>query len=377
MIRVLLLSLVVIVTASVVGAARADTADDVRAAAARGDYDGALSVLRRAAIAGDVQSQFSLGKVLYFGQWPSVKADRAEGLKWIRAAADRGNVDAQLLLARETKDRAESLNWYEKAALNGSPLAQERLSKAYWWGEGRRRDVKTAIQWSLKAAEGGNPNAQLVLGVQYAIGQVIPQDFAQSRHWFLKLAAVVGSDGTTAQTYLGTFYEKGLGVPPNYGQAIRWYEDAAKTYSPYAEFALGTLHEFGRGVPVNLDRALHYYRASAFKRYEPAQYRLGVAYLRGEGVRRDRAEALKWLAFAIHWDEITNSASPQHETVRAAFERDPDLFHLLTGQLRPEAFNYALTVVQELAKDPALYAKAKALAASFEPTPPPLPIMPH
>ncbi|MGQ3299542.1 tetratricopeptide repeat protein [Reyranella sp.] len=356
--------------------AKAGPVQDAIAAANSRDYEGAVSILRRAAVAGDVPSQSHLGAVLYFGWW--TKPDRDEGLRWLRAAANRNDLKAQLVLARETKDRAEALNWYEKAALNGDPVAQERVGRAYWWGAGRPRDVKASIEWFQKAAAAGHPDAQLLLGVQYAIGQVIPRDLRQARHWFSELAGSSALNARTAQEYLATFYEKGLGGPQNYSEALRWYEAAVKGgHAPYAEFSLGAMYEFGRGVPANLDKALDLYRTAAFRQYRPAQYRLGVAYLRGEGVRRDLAEALKWLAFSVNWDLIDNVAPAVDKSVRSQFERDPELFQVLTGQLRPAAFDYAVTTVRDLAKVPGLYSQAKGLAAAFQPTPPPPPILIH
>ena len=356
--------------------AKAGPVQDATAAANNREYEGAISILRRAAVAGDVPSQSQLGSVLYFGWW--AKPDREEGLRWLRAAANRNDLSAQLVLAKQIKDQVEALNWYEKAALNGDPVGQERLGQAYWRGEGRPRDVKASVEWFQKAAAGGHPDAQLLLGAQYAFGEVIPRDLGQSRHWLTKLAVSSALYAQTAREYLGTFCEKGLGGPQNYSEALRWYEAAAEGgYAPYAEFALGAMYEFGRGVPVNRDRALDLYRKAAFRRYPPAQYRLGVAYLRGEGVRRDLAEALKWLAFSVDWDFAKDVAPAQPESVKAAFERDPELFQLFTGQLRPAAFEYAVTTVSNLAKVPGLYAQAKSLAASFQPTPPPPPISFH
>lgn len=356
--------------------AKAGPVQDAIAAANSRDYEGAVSILRRAAVAGDVPSQSQLGLALYFGWWK--KPDREEGLRWLRAAANRNDVKAQLVLARETKDRAEALNWYEKAALNGDPVAQERMGKAYWWGDGRPLDVKTSVEWFQKAAAGGHPDAQLLLGVQYAVGSVIPRDLGEARHWFSKLAGSSALSARTAQEYLGTFYEKGMGGPQDYSEAMRWYELAVQGgHAPYAEFALGAMYEFGRGVPANLDKALDLYRTAAFRQYRPAQYRLGVAYLRGEGVRRDLAEALKWLAFSVEWDFTDDAAPIEDKSVRSAFERDPELFQARTGHLRPAAFDYAVTTVRELAKVPGLYSQAKSLAAAFQPTPPPPPILFH
>ena len=361
--------------------AKADPVQDANAAAARQDYDGAGSILRRAAVAGDVSSQSHLGSVLYFGGWGK-KPDREEGLRWLRAAANRNDVKAQLILAREATDRAEALNWYEKAALNGSAEAQAEIGKAYWDGDGRARDIKAAVQWYQKAAAAGQAVPQLVLGVQYALGNVVPRDFAQSRYWLSKVAGSSKLGSMEAENYLGTLYEKGLGGQQNYGEALRLYEEAAKGYSPYAEFEIGTMHEFGRGVPINLEKALDFYEKAALKRYGPAQYRMGIAYLRGDGVSRDRAQALKWLALALGWNGIDNlarakseSAPPQHENVRFVFARDPDLFRLLTGQLRPDAYDYAIATVRELVNDPVIRGRAMALGGAFKPTPPPPPII--
>ena len=53
-----------------------------------------LSDLKAQAEKGDAQAQYNLGVIYYFGQ--GVAQNYAEALKWIRKAADQGQVDAQL-----------------------------------------------------------------------------------------------------------------------------------------------------------------------------------------------------------------------------------------------------------------------------------------
>lgn len=370
--------------------ANADPSDDAAAAYRRGDYDGTVRILRTAAEGNDPKAQFALGRMLATGAWPHIKRDVAEGTRWLRAAASNDVVVAQMVLAEAYKygrtvpngqqdfppNLAEALRWYQRAAENGNAQAQHEIGKAYWYGEGRPRDPLAAIGWFRMAAEGGHSDAQLTLGVQLAEGDVIPRDYVESRRWFLKLVSEPVEYANIPREYLGTFSEKGLGVPQDYAEAIRWYEDAARSYSPYAEYSLGVLYEEGRSTVVDAGKAWSYYRAAAFKRFAPAQYRLGIAYLNGQGVRVDSAEALEWLAFAIRQDPAEEPNAALRAPVNAIFERDPDLFHLRTGQLRPAAYDYALATAHRLAKDAAVLAKARTLAAAFQPTPPPPPPIP-
>lgn len=89
-----------------------------------------------------------------------VHGDYAMAAQLLEPAAERGDVDAQLLLGR-----------------------------IYDLGLGGHEDDQKAAQWYLRAAEGGDPAARLSVGIMYAEGLGVAWDFPEAFVW-LSLAMV-------------------------------------------------------------------------------------------------------------------------------------------------------------------------------------------
>lgn len=89
-----------------------------------------------------------------------VHGDYAVAAQLLEPAAERGDADAQLLLAR-----------------------------IYDLGLGGHEDDEKAARWYLRAAEGGDPAARLSVGIMYAEGLGVAWNFPESFVW-LSLAMV-------------------------------------------------------------------------------------------------------------------------------------------------------------------------------------------
>jgi TPR repeat protein len=83
-----------------------------------------------------------------------VPLDYAEGVKWVRKAAEQGDTDGQLFLGL----------MYDK-------------------GQGVTQNYAESAKWYRKAAEQGESTAQVVLGIMYGVGLGVPQDHVQSYFW--------------------------------------------------------------------------------------------------------------------------------------------------------------------------------------------------
>jgi len=122
----------------------------------RGDT-AAFEEIKRTAERGDAVAQYRLG-VTYFG------VKNSEGaVKWLRKAAEQGNVDAQVTLggicsnwAKLSKKYAEETEkWYRKAAEQGNTGAQASLGLMLY-DSSRQGDKEEAAKWLRKAADQGN-----------------------------------------------------------------------------------------------------------------------------------------------------------------------------------------------------------------------------
>lgn len=74
-------------------------------------------------------------------------------------------------------------------AEKGDPDAQLVLGTMYRYGQGVERDFAEAFKWWGSAAESGNVDAQFALGDIYSGGYDVPQDLVRSYMWFDIMAA--------------------------------------------------------------------------------------------------------------------------------------------------------------------------------------------
>jgi TPR repeat protein len=111
----------------------------------------------------------------------------------IRASAERGDADAQLLLGAFyyngkyglPRNYDVAFHWYRRAAEQGLPIAECTVGSCYLTGlEGVvAKDVGEALKWYRKAAEHDNPQAIYYLGTTYEREPDV-RDLVQSHAWF-------------------------------------------------------------------------------------------------------------------------------------------------------------------------------------------------
>lgn len=123
-------------------------------------YRRAAAGLRPLAERGDVRAQLMLGRILYggFGTEPDTSAATA---LWTRAA-EAGDLDAQVSLGwlvymRRRDPRA--IPMLTRAAEQGQPVAQHILYSAYRDGRLVEADSATAMMWLGRAAAAGDREA--------------------------------------------------------------------------------------------------------------------------------------------------------------------------------------------------------------------------
>lgn len=140
--------------------------EDANAAFSRGDYLTALRVVRPLAGQGNARAQSLLGTMYENGE--GVAQDLAEAVKWLRKAAEGGEV-----------------------------TAQDYLGVLYATGDsGLEQDYSEAAKWYREAADKGNPHAQNSLGSMYAQGMGVPQDNVQAYVWYNLAAEGIAASET-------------------------------------------------------------------------------------------------------------------------------------------------------------------------------------
>lgn len=112
-----------------------------------------------------------------------------------RAPADQetlaeksGREQFSYALSRWEADRAEAVKWIVKAAERGYPPAQLRLGQLYEAGEGVGRNPRLAALWYRFAAEQELGEAQYRLAQCYSAGRGVKGDMDAARYWLSKAA---------------------------------------------------------------------------------------------------------------------------------------------------------------------------------------------
>ncbi len=176
----------------------------------------------------------------------------------------------------------------------------------------------------------GDPAAQYELGSREADGNQTPRDLKSAAQWFEKSAT---KGFAPSQYRLGVLYERGLGVPRDTALAKLWYQRAADRGNVRAMHNLAVLVADGDGKPDYAGAAKWFRRAAEFG-IRDSQYNLAILYARGMGGPQDLAQSYAWFA-------------------AAAAQGDED-----AGKKRDEIGGRL---------DPATLARAKAMAAAFQP----------
>jgi TPR repeat protein len=175
----------------------------VAAACGVGLVAGASSVAQDAAVAAGIEA-YNRGEL-------------AAAYRLLRAAADRGDADAQVNLGymyargQVVKlDQREALRLYRLSAEQGNGEGMNALGFKYQYGTGVAADIDVAVQWYCRAIARGNPRALNNLAILHREGNGVPRDYAEARSLWQQAADLGNVNG---MYNLGTSYLFGPGEP--------------------------------------------------------------------------------------------------------------------------------------------------------------------
>jgi len=128
----------------------------------RSDYSAAVAIWKPLAEKGDADAQFNLGQAYRLGR--GVPTNLAAAKSWFERSAAQGHVDAQTtlgLLLFQNGDQAEGLKWLKQAAEKGEPRALLVYGTALVNGDGVTQDPILGYAYvSRSAAQGLGPAKQ-------------------------------------------------------------------------------------------------------------------------------------------------------------------------------------------------------------------------
>jgi hypothetical protein len=131
----------------------------------RADYSSAVAIWRPLALRGDADAQFNLGQAYRLGR--GVPLDLSTAKSWFERAAAKGHVDAQTtlgLLLFQNGEKAEGVKWLRQAADQNDPRAQLVYGTALYNGDGVTQDRLLGYAYVSRAASQGLAPAQDTLG---------------------------------------------------------------------------------------------------------------------------------------------------------------------------------------------------------------------
>jgi cell division septation protein DedD len=138
----------------------------------RADYSDAVAIWRPLAEKGDADAQFNLGQAYRLGR--GVATNLAAAQTWFERAAKQGHLDAQTtlgLLLFQNGDRAEGLKWLKQAADRGESRAQLVYGTALVNGDSVTQDPVLGYSYVSRAAAQGLEPARQTLA---QMDQILP-----------------------------------------------------------------------------------------------------------------------------------------------------------------------------------------------------------
>jgi len=208
----------------------------------------------------------------YNGQGVSYNAAKTE--KYLLAAANQGNVDAQALLAgfywyqNTPEGFTKAKQWYEKAAAKNNAESMYALGYMYEHGNGVPQNYDLALNWYKKAAALQNSDAALAIGYLYDTGEGVTQNLNEAN--------------PNANYNLGLIYKYDENITKDEKKAVKYFEKAAELGHAKAQLELGFLYDTGiDGGKPDLSKAAMWYTKSAEQDNPNAQYNIGDMYLYG------------------------------------------------------------------------------------------------
>lgn len=138
----------------------------------RSDYAGAVNIWRPIAEKGDADAEFNLGQAYRLGR--GVPTNLSAAKTWFERAANQGHLDAETtlgLLLFQNNEQADGLKWLKKAAERGEPRALLVYGTALVNGDSVTQDPVLGYAYVSRAAAQGLAPAKETLD---QLDQILP-----------------------------------------------------------------------------------------------------------------------------------------------------------------------------------------------------------
>ena len=295
------------------------------------NFQEALKWAKLSADGGNDYGKYTLA-TMYLGGLGSPE-DKGKVVELLSQVADKGNVDAQNLLAQVYfYGLADTpLNWSKAFYLAGKaaaePQSQGILATIYLYGIGAEKDIDKGLNFAKKAAANGDLLGVNALGVCYLNGYGVEKDekkafelFTKSQHLFaaenlaymyarglaaeknlkkaLEFYEMAGNAGLPrSQATLADAYLTGKladsAIEKDYNKAFYWAQKASANKDARGDEILAEIYLFGLGAEKNPQKAFEFCKKAADKGNIEAISNLASMYLLGDGTEKNLKKALE------------------------------------------------------------------------------------
>jgi len=217
-------------------------------------------------------SQGDTAAQAFIGTYMASEQRTDDAIEWLKAASQRGNLIANLMLARAYWSKAQAseepqrveyrdkmLDNYTHAIALGSDEAMFALGSIYLSGEFGDDNKPSGIALLEQAAEIDNESSALLLAHMHYRGELVEKNLDTAETYFHK-AADIGGRRSRMQ------YARFLFDPNNErifsDDAYAWLEELANNDDPEAMLMLGNLHAKGINVEQNFRRATSWFKSA-------------------------------------------------------------------------------------------------------------------
>lgn len=174
-----------------------------------GNYRLAMREILPVARAGDAKAQAVVA--LMYEEGLGVSKDLAQAAYWYEQSAVNGRYESQHLLGMLhlsepsegfQPDPDKAFFWIRKAAEQGNANSQLQLARMYQAGTGSPKNPRLAVTWLRAAADQGHKDAQFQLAMAYQLGQGVDRSDDQAYFWML-VSSASGSQGAAQALQAG------------------------------------------------------------------------------------------------------------------------------------------------------------------------------
>jgi hypothetical protein len=176
----------------------------------------------------------------------------------VEDAAKAGHPEAMRRFGESLRDKADGMRWIKRAAEDGDVVAMRLLGMAYQNGKGIAKDTAEGKKWLQAAAEKGDTEAQFRLGDQKMVERAASAGHTEAMVRTGKIepekAAAAGSPEAKYQLAKQTKKAR---------DAFRLYLEAAEAGFAPAMIAVGDCHLNAKGTWRSEIDAVNWYRRAA------------------------------------------------------------------------------------------------------------------